>query len=933
MRKMLVPIALALAGLFVGPVRAADKQAGPVSWLGTDQQPWSTTRVKEARRQRAAELKRISSHGGSSSFEASLRNERITLDVELVSFRGPNFKIIIANPDGSESDYQAGPIRTRRGRVQQWPGSQFIGSEGTDGLTGVIHRGDGRVYRVLPSHKIDATAAVGETMIVAADDVQLAETHGASEATASANVDGGGAGALPRSGGPIGVPPECDPITPPLMSCDPNLHLCEIGIDTDYIFVGATNGPGNDICETVAHIEFVMNAVNAKYERDLSLRHLVGPVRLRLTEEDTPYPYTNDSDLLLDIMRAEWADDIVEQNLAFVAYFAGRGHDTANAVGGLGAVCSPNAVVLVSAADRLASGFPVWATAGLSHNSALMWGALSCIGSQDACGNPCGQSSCNVMYYRHIQRGDCYLQPDGSGGTIFNDVSYFTDCAIDRITPKFTRSCVFDSANLNRSTRVTANGAVAEDGITFNMTSGSVLVGTPAEATIVYTNESSCDVGVDIQISDFASANWQLLDCGSCQTTVAPGASLSMRVAVNSNWPGAHLNTLRLTLTGPIKSRVFRLPLRYETHTPVGVPPGPFSLTTPIDGAVLLQGSNTCIDLSWTHSQYVERYEVVLLRKFLSVTDTPGFQVLFNDQIRYADSYRERTCADAPADGSPLEYIWGVRAINAYGDRIAVYHPYGFHFPQGFGLYEPFIPSLTVNIPTGGSTCGEPGPCKSDFERNPAGQYGDLNFDGCVDQNDLQILVSHIGQTHLIGYRDGDLDFDGDVDQSDAEILETIGLSCPCGQFSGCGRVTEVTQGGCYVFTSDCDGAEFAIENIGSYAIGANIWVRGTLRSSGHICFPAPTLLHLPDNEVGKCVTLRGKLVSQAGCTLLQSTPWGELYELEFLGNFGPGDNVEVTGGIVTGVVPECSGPRHVVHGNTITGISTGGEFSEETGG
>ncbi|MDX2199749.1 MAG: hypothetical protein SF069_12365 [Phycisphaerae bacterium] len=121
-----------------------------------------------------------------------------------------------------------------------------------------------------------------------------------------------------------------------------------------------------------------------------------------------------------------------------------------------------------------------------------------------------------------------------------------------------------------------------------------------------------------------------------------------------------------------------------------------------------------------------------------------------------------------------------------------------------------------------------------------------------------------------------------------------IDESQPLQHFSGCGTLAVGPQG-CIRFEDD-GGVGYFIQNTGPFLVGARVWVDGSIDPQSHLCAPfvAPAII---DNSVAQCFEDCGVLVAGAPCVQLQ-TDTGELYDVQNLGSFGPGDEVWVTGAI-----------------------------------
>lgn len=796
-----------------------------------------------------------------------------TVELYKHSVRGPSYHVVQTTLAG-EVPVEAGDVRTYRGTVCGHPGSHVFARKQSSGRYDVIAIWGGNKGRVGTGSEV-----VGCGSLAAPPAFSQSDSCGLSTE----------------------VPP---------LPCDSTLRYVEVGADVDSVHVSILLSQinGGNLCDVISEVEHEINAASFYYERDADLAHVVGRIVIRTPEND-PYPFSErNAYVWLSVLRGEWMDACAEYGLGAAMVFAGRAHNTANAAYH-NSICNPNlsfGVISRGATYQRR-------VTGVAHIMGLIWGGRICGygGFDTVCDLPPYEcDNCMVLYFN---------SPNGACSFGYR----LGDCQIDLLQSKLDSACVFDAASVHQTAQVVANGMPVDDGDVVQMTPSPVMVGTPAQASFVYTNNSPCPVTMDASLAAGPGADWRVLDCSACPVVVPPGASRTFRVSVNSDWPATHTATLSIELAGPIVGRDYQLTLEYQTTTPVGVAPGPFSLQTPFDGAVFVQGNENCIDFTWTHSLYAERYELTLLRKYTLSVGIPGFQVLLSENIRFDERLELPTCATAPANDSPLDCIWVIRAVNQYGDRIVAYHPYNYHFPNGFGLNEPFIPSLRIVPASDESNCG-PTPGGGCAGTITGGRYvltyGDVTRDRCVNFDDLGVLYDNFGQSEQIAYPDGDLDLDGDVDRKDIDIMTRINLDCACRTFVGCGKILSVTQGGCYQFRADC-GADLSIQNVGNSQIGDRIWVRGAIRSSDEFCFPAPSYPSIPNNEVGECVSVYGSLVQVGECVLLNAK--GRYYEVENLGPYQVEDVVYVMGGVVQGAIPECplELPITVISGNTITAI------------
>lgn len=122
-------------------------------------------------------------------------------------------------------------------------------------------------------------------------------------------------------------------------------------------------------------------------------------------------------------------------------------------------------------------------------------------------------------------------------------------------------------------------------------------------------------------------------------------------------------------------------------------------------------------------------------------------------------------------------------------------------------------------------------------------------------------------------------------------IGNTIGaLTTACGSFG-------LSDTDCLAFTPDDGGDPFLIEYAQQVPAGAPVFVAGTFRPGPGICENGTNLPVMRDNLFLECVDLCGEFQPGFECTPLFLGDDGNIYWVDNLGSYGPGDRARVRGG------------------------------------
>jgi hypothetical protein len=201
-----------------------------------------------------------------------LDGRRVTLSLAPSALRAPGFRLRVA-ANGALHDVPAPAPASVRGTVVEMPGSVVGGTIRNGQLRAAIALADRRVFHVEPLSEVESGADPTRHAIYAAEDAI------GSEGTCAAT----GLGEL--------VAPGLDDDRGEAVAA---IRTAEIAFDADFEFYSLN---GSSVNGTVADIENVLAQVNAVYERDVELTHVITTILVRSGPGD-PYTTTDAGDLI-----------------------------------------------------------------------------------------------------------------------------------------------------------------------------------------------------------------------------------------------------------------------------------------------------------------------------------------------------------------------------------------------------------------------------------------------------------------------------------------------------------------------------------------------------------------------------------------------------------------------------------------------------------
>ena len=234
------------------------------------------------------------------------------------SVRAPGFEVRVQDADGW-STQEPGPVTTYRGTVNGAPGSAVAASLLEDGLHARIFTDQGEFFVEPLANHLHAPTELH--VLYSVDDViPTGHSCGADlishpgHAPLDDQQQGGGA----FLGGGV--------------------TTAEIGCDADYEYYADYGSVG----ATTNRIEWVINAVNIQYERDVDITHVITTTLVRTSSQSQPYTRKKASQLL-NQFRSEWNSNQSSVNRDIAHLFTGK-----SIIGGtigiawLGVVCNNN---------------------------------------------------------------------------------------------------------------------------------------------------------------------------------------------------------------------------------------------------------------------------------------------------------------------------------------------------------------------------------------------------------------------------------------------------------------------------------------------------------------------------------------------------------------------------------------------------------------
>ncbi|MCA9295113.1 MAG: hypothetical protein KC983_01325, partial [Phycisphaerales bacterium] len=310
------------------------------------------------------------------------------------SIRAAGFEVREQLPDGSWRQADPGPVRTVRGEVLDFPGSTVAGSITDDGLTAMVIMPDASRRFIEPMLGLMPGARRSEHAVYSDVDVIAPMGHcgtlhqGALDALdldEDMLVGGGG-------GGPL--------------SCT------ELACDADVEFSNIWGG----VTGTQNRIETVINAMNAQYESQVQITHLITTILVRTNEPD-PYS-SSESGTLLGQFRTEWLNNQTDVTRDVAKLFTGKqvNGSTIGQAWTIGGICTTSAYCH---SQNSFNGSFACSTDLAAHELGHLWNASHCscpsntMNPSITCANNFTQGSINSIV-SHRNSRTCLTLCDGA---------------------------------------------------------------------------------------------------------------------------------------------------------------------------------------------------------------------------------------------------------------------------------------------------------------------------------------------------------------------------------------------------------------------------------------------------------------------------------------------------------------------------------------
>ena len=329
------------------------------------------------------------------------------------SIRSGSFRLLEHGADGEYRELDPGPVRTLRGELVGDPGSWVAASLLDDGLWARIQTSAGEDLWIEPLVGRVRGAGFGTHVLYRGVDSQC----------------GGGWCGTVDFPGDESLPDD------ELELAGKSLWVTEIGVDCDYPFHNTWGGTSG----ASARVATVLNTMNAEYEDEVNITHLITTVIVRSSSASDPYEGTSPDGLLLQF-KSEWATNQTGVQRDVAQLFTGRNLD--GSVIGIaypGGICTNFGYNLVQNYGNLGC-----ATDLSAHELGHTWNATHCscngytMNPFITCGNTfTAATRKKVINFRKTR--DC-LDLDFDGSELFYDGFESGDLAAGGWTTKNLKS-------------------------------------------------------------------------------------------------------------------------------------------------------------------------------------------------------------------------------------------------------------------------------------------------------------------------------------------------------------------------------------------------------------------------------------------------------------------------------------------------------------
>lgn len=268
-------------------------------------------------RSRVVDLDLGTTPGMAATVQVPIDGQLVTIDLLPHSSRADDYTISVQIEDGSLIDVAPGIERTLRGVVREKPGSRVAASLLDDGLHASIMLADGEHFWVEPIAQHVQAARPEQHVVYRAGDALCDGVCGVNAMRHHAEQLR--AGDVPT---PIG---------------SPICKIARLGVDADFQYYQAF---GSNVNTVENQINMIIDAVNAQYEDEVGIRHLITQIIVRTSSAANPYT-TNSASTLLDQFRSHWNSNHQSVQRSVAHLFTGRSlNGSTIGIAFLGVICN-----------------------------------------------------------------------------------------------------------------------------------------------------------------------------------------------------------------------------------------------------------------------------------------------------------------------------------------------------------------------------------------------------------------------------------------------------------------------------------------------------------------------------------------------------------------------------------------------------------------
>ncbi|MCG8405782.1 MAG: M12 family metallo-peptidase [Phycisphaerales bacterium] len=417
-------------------------------------------------------------------------NQVYTMELAPHSVRSSKYRLLVQVEDGSIVEQAPGPIRTLRGKLTELEGSLVAGTLSETGLQAMIILPDGSQRWVEPvARKIPSAAANQYVLYEAVDTLSEGGLCGTVNATATSNAEAVEAVGVARG-----------------TACGGTLCETELANDCDFQFFQDYGSVGN----VESRVDFITNSVNAIYELDVQITHVITATIVRTAEPD-PYSDENPivSNSLLSQFRSQWLANHGDIERDVAQLFSGKNF-VSPVIGqawGIGRICTSGSYC-INETDY--NNNTTCAIALHAHELGHLWGAFHCscssniMNSSNTCQDSFSTGSMNSIT-NHRNSRSCLMAVESETASLpfFDD---FPSSTIDSAKWTGIDDAVINGLGINEpsgtlSLNLNGGSSTGGDEIRSGIMDLSLGVNTPVSYWYQRTgNDNSPESGEDLVI-------------------------------------------------------------------------------------------------------------------------------------------------------------------------------------------------------------------------------------------------------------------------------------------------------------------------------------------------------------------------------------------------------------------------------------------------